>query len=371
MEEDRALFVIGIGFVVNSVVCLFGNSLTLVCIKKNRKLHTSLFFYIASMAISDMTSTVIYSVISYYIISGKIADVDTVTCATLAGIGMFPLWNSVAHLMTVTSQKWIAVMFPLRLSDIIKPYVQPLTLVLDWSVALVISTMPVYWNTGMSSPCGLVSIYNLGYSIGFIIIPYFAVIVLMAVFYGQIFHEIRRQEKRHARDDVTGRLTSSEKRSAMMLSAALLALLVTQLPCIIVICMQLFGHSFSLVTQIACLLSSCLNFSMNFVIYALMSPTVRATMESVLCRQPLNTDQSEMRLPPRLQNVKADLPNITIIPLDPHNVKSDEPDITIISHPINLETGEPNISIISHSQNVQTDRPNNTILSPPHIVKID
>ena len=131
MEEDRALFVISFGFVVNSVVCLFGNSLTLVCIKKNPKLHTNLFVYIASMAVSDMTSTVIYSVISYYIISGKIADVNTVTCATLAGVGMFPLWNSVAHLMTVTSHKWIAVIFPLRLNDIIKPYVQPLTLVLD------------------------------------------------------------------------------------------------------------------------------------------------------------------------------------------------------------------------------------------------
>ena len=287
MGDEHIMFILNVLFIPVAVICIIGNVMTLLCIYRNVNLRNNTFKFIGSMAAVDLTAGLAYPVISYFSLSGSMATLSGHVCAGIAALTLFPLWASASHLLVIAVEKYIAVIYPLRYHEFVKDkYIMPVV-ISCWIMSICVCVLPIIWHQEEPTSCGLIQILPIGYTVGFLSVPYWLVLLSMLYCYGKIFYEIHRQERRrlanHVDDPESKESRNGEKRAAIMLSITLVAFILCYLPYSITIFEILVTGKITQLQETVSLLVGFSNGAINFVIYALTFSVIRQTLRDMLC----------------------------------------------------------------------------------------
>lgn len=285
--------------VISALVGGVGNSLVCIAVWKTASLHTTINYYMASLAVADLIVTMLCQPLMVGVIAGRLTG-DLECRSTLdnvyRAIGNFSCAASFFHLCCISLERLLAIVRPLNtISGIHKK--RFISLVSgSWLIALIYSILRVTVSRKGTSYFSAAS-FVIGYV--WIIICYVIILVFLAV-----------QAKRQAA------LTSSEKKQRKN-EKKITVTMVLVIACFTTMWLPFFCFRLSsnprlnsgFVYELAITMAFC-NSSFNAIIYSFRNQKYRKAFKSVLFRNYRSVNRGTTRTTARTSDFQKSSSNV-------------------------------------------------------------
>ena len=274
-----------------SIITTIGNVLVVVLVTKKRRLHSSANWFVLSLAVADFCVGVVVFPSSYA------CNYTMCNSRVYMAFFWFFLHSSVANLCTLTWDRYIAIIYPLRYNTSMTVRRTRMVILGAWLIPFLISLSLLVGMYATESETGLKFLRIIGVS-GFNILScvllFYAVARILVVARAQSHRAsavIKRQIQANPQTS-----TSSRRRSFKMQqnnkAAFIVALVVFFLGCYVVVNTLIFCNTFSrhlsetVFQVVSCLL--VLNSAVNPLVYAVLKRDIKEEISLVICRGKAN-----------------------------------------------------------------------------------
>ncbi|XP_022805141.1 D(4) dopamine receptor-like [Stylophora pistillata] len=260
------------------------NILVCAMVIHDKKLRTMTNYLVLSLSVSDLMIAVVF--VPVYII-------DHYAKTVIAGYFVaFVLLATVFNLCGVTYERYIALTRPFRYRAIINNQNVSLIIGISWILPLIISLLPLAWNTDASST--IHKAYLAIILATCIFIPSTTMVCVYMSLLRVVHRFVIRNKKRTCNGNNTGYRAGNEEKAARVFAIVLLMFLVCWLPLIYInICLitdqrQLLSNELIIISFYTLVLNSIL----DPVIFALYKKDFRDTLKKRLRLKCPGTDQN-------------------------------------------------------------------------------
>ncbi|XP_076214420.1 adenosine receptor A3-like [Aptenodytes patagonicus] len=277
---------------MESVIGIFavvGNALVIWAVKLNPALQKTTFFYIVSLALTDIAMGILVIPLAVLVSLGVI--IHFYSCLFMCCLMMVFSHASILSLLAIAVDRYLRVKLPTRYRAAVTKKRICVILGLCWLVSVLVGLVPMLgWNqhTGSSSyiECRYLAVMRMDYVVYF---SFFAWIVLplliMCALYTEIFYSMWiKLSPSSASPQEGGRVCGKEYKMAKYLALILLLFAVSWLPLGILNCISYFCPSCAIPQPLMYLgiLLSHANSAMNPVIYAFKIQKFKETYTFIL-----------------------------------------------------------------------------------------
>ncbi|XP_033609041.1 histamine H2 receptor isoform X2 [Cryptotermes secundus] len=179
------------------VVILCGNTLTVLAIRCSRRLSNVMSNqFVLSLAISDLLIGLTLPYHMAFYLSDAIGK-DKETCILRFVLLALGCSASLCNLIIIAIDRYISIVHPLHYCRLITKRVAITMIATGWCIALMLSTMPIYWNNwSANDECDIEHVMAPNYFV-YIMLPLFLLLwVAMFVIYWKIWREAMNQVRR-------------------------------------------------------------------------------------------------------------------------------------------------------------------------------
>ncbi|XP_070573650.1 alpha-1A adrenergic receptor-like [Ptychodera flava] len=192
-----------VGLVVISIPCIVLNLIVMTALYRNRHLHTITHIFIFSLAIADLLVGAVN--VPVYVAEQNGGYGTLLECILSRSVTMFFILASVAHLLLIAIDRYIAITFPLRYPALMTKQRAVGCVLAFWLLSIMAGFAPLFgWrksetrNMGVSleRTCGYDIYMTFSYIMFMCILWYAIPVTIMLVLYGLIFCTASEQVKR-------------------------------------------------------------------------------------------------------------------------------------------------------------------------------
>jgi len=270
-----------------SVFIVAANAIVCVFVLTNVRLRTYTNGFLVSLAVSDiLTGGLLFPV--------HLSGPDSAVASVEGYLIAFVLLSGIGNICLVTWDRYIAVAKPFDYKKILKSHFTKLIIV-TWAVALVISLLPLTWQTDANVIIHKVYLFCLmGF---FVLIPYAGV---FRAYYqiGQHLKKHRRKIRNHSTTSVSSRKMKSEAKVTKVFLAIVIIFVLSWLPIIYMTTVASLNRpDLAPVTlQKVSLLTVALSSLANPLLYAFMKDDFRGEFKKFRHRRsPVSANAIEMK----------------------------------------------------------------------------
>lgn len=262
---------------------VLGNILVIWAVKVNPSLQNTTFFFIVSLAFTDLAVGILVIPLAIVISLGK--HLHFYSCLFMCCLLIILTNASILSLLAISIDRYLRVKIPTRYKSVITPRRIWITIWCVWILSLIVGLVPMFgWNNRPTLKdeekhdlkCEFESVMSMDYMVYFnIFVWVFLPLLVMLALYIEIFYLIRKHLTKGPISNAKGKgmFYGKEYKTAKSLSLVLLLFALSWLPLSILNCFILFRPSikdssvFQPAIFIAILLSHA-NSAMNPIIYA-------------------------------------------------------------------------------------------------------
>ena len=272
-----------------SVFIVAANTFVCVFVLTNVRLRTYTNGFLVSLAVSDiLTGGLLFPV--------HLSGPDSVVASSEGYLIAFVLLSGVGNICLVTWDRYIAVANPFDYKNVVKRHFTKMIIV-TWATALVISLLPVTWQTDSNAVIHKVYLFCL---MGlFVVIPYAGV---FSAYYqiGQHLKKHRQKFRNHSTKSLSSRTMKSEAKVAKVFLAIVIIFVLSWLPIIYMTTVASVNRQdlVPVALQKVSLLTVALSSLANPLLYAFMKEDFRREFKKVSLRHrrsPVSANAIEMK----------------------------------------------------------------------------
>ncbi|XP_066994739.1 D(1C) dopamine receptor [Anabrus simplex] len=273
--------------ILTAILC--GNLLTICAVFLSRHLSNVLSnYFVLSLAVSDLMVGLTLPYDIAFTLCTELEHYKT-TCIMRFVLVIMPCCVSIYNLIIIAVDRYIAIVHPLHYYAYVNKRVAMIVLAMGWLVALLLSTVPTYWNWyDQATECELDQVIPRTY-LSYVLTPLFLLVwVVMLILYWKIWREAAGHAKR-LRNVNHLQNGPSDWKSFQMVMLILGCFSSCWLPLFVVACTRAYGirsYESSLLYKIAFSLGMA-NSSINPVIYAWKNTEFKSAFWHLLhCQSP-------------------------------------------------------------------------------------
>ena len=303
--SSTTLMILGIAFIAIAGCIIFGNSLILISIRRFRKLRTLTNGFVFSLACADLCAGI--TILWQSVFNFK-PEMDLVGPLCLSRfIQIAPSYCSLLHLVVIATDRYLAILHPLRYHDFMTPRVANVLIGVTWTMAIILTAVII----GTSRFIAGVTLCMMAD-----VTPQLVMMVVFHIFfgiwlsilmflYGSIFIAAKRQITQIQALEVTNKVENKkgsnmakELKAARQLAFIVLVFLVTHTPGYIVVLLGYFYDKYMsaekyLVYYKLGILIMFFNSFMNPIVYAMKNREFREAFKIILCKRMVREGQRE------------------------------------------------------------------------------
>ncbi|XP_013390414.1 adenosine receptor A1 [Lingula anatina] len=178
-----------------AVVAIFGNSLVIYVVLKNRRLRTVTNYFITNLALADLLVGLIG--IPFAILSDNNLPRDFYGCLLVNSMLVVLTQSSIFSLLAIALERFAAIKSPFKYQALWTKKLAMILNALTWIFSILIGLVPVFgWNLGQPDKdgCRFTEVIDMKYMVYFnfficVLIP----LIIMLLIYGYIFNVVRKQ----------------------------------------------------------------------------------------------------------------------------------------------------------------------------------
>ncbi|PSN46479.1 hypothetical protein C0J52_06891 [Blattella germanica] len=272
------------------VIILCGNILTILAIRCSRRLSNVMSnHFVMSLAISDLFVGLTLPYHMAFYLSSTLGN-DKETCILRFVLLVLGCTASMCNLFIIAIDRYISIVYPLHYCKVITHRLASTMMGASWCAALMLSTMPIYWNNwAKDDQCELEQVMAPNYFV-LVILPLFLLLwSAMFAIYWKIWREARSQARRLRESSFLHGGGPSDWKSVQVVLMVLGSFSICWLPYMIVactiisgVCTSEFGIGYKAAFSLA-MANSC----MNPIIYAWKNPEFRQAIRRLIqCQSP-------------------------------------------------------------------------------------
>ncbi|XP_069702110.1 histamine H2 receptor-like [Periplaneta americana] len=272
------------------IIILIGNTLTILAIRCSRRLSNVMSnHFVLSLAISDLFVGLTLPYHMAFYLSDTLGT-DKQTCILRFVLLVLGCTASMCNLIIIAIDRYISIVHPLHYCRLITNKVAVIMVAAGWCGALMLSTMPIYWNNWQTNDkCEIEQVMAPNYFV-LVILPLFLLLwVTMFAIYWKIWREALNQARRLRETNFLHGGGPSDWKSIQVVLMVLGSFSVCWLPYMIVACTIISGicSSETGIGYKAAFSMAMANSCMNPIIYAWKNPEFREAIKRLLhCRSP-------------------------------------------------------------------------------------
>ncbi|XP_063243721.1 histamine H2 receptor-like [Bacillus rossius redtenbacheri] len=242
--------------------------------------------FVASLAVSDLLVGLSLPYHTAFYLCARLGT-HPVACLLRFVLLLLSCCASICSLIGITVDRYISIVYPLHYNCWITEKVVGTIVAVGWLVALIIATVPTYWNNWKdNTACEMDKVLPWQYVL-FIITPAFLLVwVAMVFIYWRIWREAARQARNISQVSIC-HSGSRDKKSIQVVMMVMVSFSICWLPFFIASCVQVMGvktQASTIVYKFAFSLGIANSF-MNPMIYAWKNPGFKHVFMQLLCCQ--------------------------------------------------------------------------------------
>ena len=277
--------------VIIAVVAIFGNSLVLYVIYKNKPLRTITNYFVTSLATADLLVGVLG--IPSALITGNGYPHNFIGCLLLSSTVIILTQISVFGLLTIAIERFYAINNPFSYHRKFTGKTAGIIILISWIAAIMMGLPPVFgWNLGPNekNTCSFVTVIDLKYMVyfnffGCVLTP---LLIIFAI-YVYIFYIVRKQSQQIASLQVANGqnatkkpLAKSETKAAKMFAVIIVIFALCWLPLHIMNSITLWTGQTNMYALWVGILLSHVNSTLNPYLYAFTNSRFKNAMKRAL-----------------------------------------------------------------------------------------
>ena len=281
-----------------SIVTVGGNGFVVLLIAKNRRLHSSANWFVLSLAVADFGVGIAVFPSSYFCNYSMACNVRV-----YVAFFWFFLHSSVTNLCTLTWDRYIAIVQPLKYNTSMTERRPGMVILAAWLIPFVISLLLLVGMYVTKSPTVLKVLRIIGVSAFDIIscaLLFYGVIRILVVARVQSRQvstiELQVQRSSHSCNQATNLPATSHRRKKYNTAPFVIALVVFFLGCYVVVnylvlCMAFSCQVFEDAAQVVISLL-VVNSAVNPFVYALLKNDIKMEISKLICRSNNHREES-------------------------------------------------------------------------------
>ena len=292
---NTTLLFIGVLFLLLASWILLGNSLIMIAIARFRRLQTLTNRFVFSLALSDFMAGLFIIWQSCFSWFPQLEGSGTACIFRFLNIQSS--FCSAFHLIAIATDRYLAVLHPLRYQEFITPRVVNVLIALSWIFAFIIlgSVLGTADYVAGVSFCTLPDIVPHALLILIFHVLLVSEIIAMFYMYGRIFWVARKQVRQISENEVSGGQTEKRKtfakelKAARQLSFIVLVFFVCHATFLVVLAPSYIYKEIMPVPKFIIMYKVSLiiifgNSALNPIVYALKNKALRKAFKCILCR---------------------------------------------------------------------------------------
>ncbi|XP_041352918.1 adenosine receptor A1-like [Gigantopelta aegis] len=271
---------------------IFGNTLILIAVYFEHKLHTIPNAFIASLAVADLLVGLV-TIPLYVVFYLKLPNVEKnkYLCLFRTSMALYSCGSSLLNLLLMSFDRYLAVIYPLRYHALMTPKRAKNALIVLWVFITVVSFVPLTgWNAWKDgSVCDLYAVLareHIYFSVHFLVL---CCLTLTTILYSRIFyvaHSHRKQIQASSKLNAAAtRRREREFKSAKVMSLILLLFVLFWLPYLTCGILKIFKSLTWDVVEVSKSFALCLSLSnsmVNPIVYSLLKKDFRKVFQNFL-----------------------------------------------------------------------------------------
>ncbi|XP_041352921.1 probable G-protein coupled receptor No9 [Gigantopelta aegis] len=267
---------------------IFGNTLVLIAVYFEHKLHTIPNAFIASLAVADLlVGLVTIPLCTVFYLKLPNVEHNKYLCLFRISTSLYSCGASLLNLLLMSFDRYLAVIYPLRYHALMTPNRAKNALIVLWVFITVISFVPLTgWNTWKDgSVCDLYEVLareHIYFSVHFLVL---SCLTLTIILYSRIFyvaHSHRKNIQATSKLNVAAR-RQKEYKSAKVMSLISLLFVLFWLPYLTCGILKIFKSLTWDVVEVSKSFALCLSFSnsmVNPIVYSLLKTDFRKVFQN-------------------------------------------------------------------------------------------
>jgi hypothetical protein len=265
-----------------AIIIIGGNIVTLICFIKYRKLHLQRYALVCSLAMCDLLVGIGKGIdMTLYMNSRSEESPSAIKIYTSFIVVSAVYFVSIMHLVMISMDRWIAVMFPLRYPTLVTAKTTAAMIIIAWAmplISVVSALISVFRDNLVASKDNMYSARNAVITLSI----YFLITGTMLSTYGKIWYVARIQRSKIAAQQLSSVNNTAKKSDTnKTLLIVLFSYMCLYFPYTCVAVISLFGEMENIFVSVLVVIAMGCNFAnsgINVFIYALFTRDFRSVL---------------------------------------------------------------------------------------------